>query len=147
MSVLIATDAKKQSSVDDVSCLSTIKACAFLSADAICCIPCCMCFGGCCGKYEPYSASAFDLKTKPGQDRFAATCLVQCIASMIMPFTLCGCFWACCGTCTPCCRGVFNMVKRNDSKVVPSTTVTKPPTEQDINRDIQDFTNNFVARN
>eukprot|EP00798_Chlamydomonas_sp_ICE-L_P000814 gene814-2213_t len=112
MSVFVATDAKKQSSVDDVSCVSTIKACAFLSADAVCCIPCCMCFGGCCGKYEPYSASAFDLKTKPGQE-----------------------------------RGVFNMVKCNDSKVVPSTTVTKPPTEQDINKDIQDFTNNFLAGN
>ena len=154
MSVVVATDAKQQTvaqevkrpTVDEMTCGSTLKACALLTADALCCIPCCMCFGGCCGKYEPYAASAFsDLKTKPGEERFASVCLVQCMAAMLMPFTCCGCFWACCGTCSPCARGVLYVVKSNDAPVAPSTTVTKPPTDQDIDREIRDFTNNFLA--
>jgi hypothetical protein len=148
----IAIDATKQQTVsnciavEEVTCGSTLKACALLTADAICCIPCCMCFGGCCGKYEPFAASAFsDLKTEPGQQRFGTVCLVQCMAAMFMPFTLCGCCWACCGTCTPCATGVFNMVKSNDAPAKQTSAVTKPPTDQEINREILDFTNNFLA--
>jgi hypothetical protein len=146
----IAIDAKKQivascPAVEEVTCGSTLKACALLTADAICCIPCCMCFGGCCGKYEPFAASAFsDLKTKPGYERFGAVCLVQCMAALFMPFTCCGCCWACCGTCTPCATGVFNMVKSNDAPAKQNNAVTKPPTEMEINREI--IKNNFLAR-
>eukprot|EP00798_Chlamydomonas_sp_ICE-L_P012056 gene12056-15160_t len=54
---------------DELTCCSTINACALLSLDALCCIPCCMCCGGCCGKYDTCVASAFDdLKSKPGQE-------------------------------------------------------------------------------
>jgi hypothetical protein len=37
------------------------------------------------------------------------------------------------------------MVKSNDAPAKQATAVTKPPTDQEINREILDFTNNFLA--
>ena len=132
-----ANDQPKQTALpvkddDLMNCYSTITACALLSLDAICCIPCCMGCGGCCGKYEPCVTSAVPgFETEPGQERFGVVCLVQCMAAMMLPFTFCGCCWACCGTCTPCAVGVINLVKSNNDPV----TATKPPKKQTFERE------------
>jgi hypothetical protein len=131
-----------------VNCQSTMCACALLSLDAICCIPCCMCFGGCCGKCGPFSAKAFGgnefSDIKPGKETneaFQTVCFVQCVAAILMPFTCCGCCWACCGTCAPCAMCVIQKVNgNNDAKIIPiDSTEIKPPMDQFIDRAILDF--------
>lgn len=98
-------------SVEDVTCAFTVKACACLSLDAVCCLALCMGCGGCCGRYQPcvMSLEGVDGST-PGPERCQAVCAVQCMAAMVMPATLCGCLWGCCGTCTPCAKSAVGCV-------------------------------------
>jgi hypothetical protein len=145
--IMVSKTAKKDKTTktteEAVTCQSTIGACALLSLDAICCIPCCMCFGGCCGKYEPFATKAFggiELKEiKPGHERFQTVCFVQCLSAILMPFTCCGCCWACCGTCAPCAIGVIKSINGHEEHKIIPTDSTKPPIDQIIERVVLDF--------
>lgn len=110
--------------IDDVTCAFTLNACARLTVDALCCIPCCCCCGGCCGRYKPCVAGAFpdDDVFGDGSERFMETCMVQTYAGFLMPFTCCGCFWAACGLATPCARCVVGCVLDQDEKSKKSAT-------------------------
>lgn len=129
----------------ELTCCSTINAFALLSLDALCCIPCCMGCGGCFGKYDSCISSAIDdTKTKPGQERMGSVCMLQCMAAMFLPFTCCGCCWACCGTCVPCATGVLNLAKNNNRVVDNVKPVTKPPADQTFERELNNFTRDFL---
>jgi hypothetical protein len=113
----------------DITCCFTLQACARLSVDAVCCVPCCCFCGGCCGRYNPIVIGLFPNNVaqhvNPGWDRFGLTCITQLIAASVLPSTFCGCCWAGCGLCTPCTRKVIekvSQVEKNNTK----TTVEEP---------------------
>ena len=116
---------KKEFNIDDVTCCFTLKASAFLTADALCCLPCCCCCGGCCGRYGPCITNSFpDESIKPGTERCQAVCMIQTYAACLLPATLCGCLWCGCGTFTPCAKCVVGCVagvdRRSKNTVVPT---------------------------
>jgi hypothetical protein len=115
--------------IDDVTCLFTLKACAQLSVDAVCCIPCCCACGGCFGRYQPCIAESFpdQFEKKGGGNRSVETCFVQTVTGILMPFTCCGCLWACCGLATPCARCVIGCVVTQDEKNNAQSTIHLPP--------------------
>lgn len=120
----------------DITCLWTVKTCALLSLDAVCCLPCCCFCGGCCGKYAPCVASSIPsdgniFSKTAGSDRCLETCTLQTIASMLMPLTLCGCLWGACGLATPCARGALQKVMSRDraasAGTIPRNAVAPTP--------------------
>ena len=119
--------------LEDITCCLTLKACAYFTADAIMCIPCCCFCGGGCGRYSPCIFNVVpDESVKPGIERCQANCYVQCLASMLMPFTLCGCLWGCCGTATPCAKGIAQCVMGVESRANAKVVVSQPPPVQNV---------------
>jgi hypothetical protein len=112
--------------LEDIDCFFTLKTCTYFTVDAIMCIPCCCFCGGCCGRYSPCIFNLNpDESLNPGYERFFANCVVQTVASMIMPCTLCGCLFGCCGTCTPCARGIAQCVIGVESR--SNDVIQTPP--------------------
>lgn len=123
--------------IESINCPFTFNFCAAASLDAICCLTCCNFCGGCCGRYEPFTAIVMDekmhgVKMQPGIEIFQATCFAQCIACMIMPASFCGCCWACCGIATPCMKcvvGCVQNVEHTNNKIA-----IQPPNNIIMNR-------------
>ena len=116
----------------DITCMFSLKLCAALSVDTVCCLPfCCFC-GGCCGRIPPVIGLVMPEAIediKPGWDLCGVTCTTQCLAMSFMPFTGCGCLWACCGICTPLVKCVIkstNTVDKNASKKAKAMMTTPP---------------------
>lgn len=119
--------------LEDITCCFTLKACAYLTADAIMCLPCCCFCGGCCGRYFPCIFNAVpDESVKPGTERCQATCYIQTFAAMLMPCTFCGCLWGCCGTATPCTKGIAGCVMGVESRANAKVIVAQPPPVQNV---------------
>jgi len=119
--------------IDEITCPSTVKLCAAASLDSLCCMTCCNFCGGCCGRVRPFTMKAMNENADPGMDLFLTNCYMQCIAGILMPFSLCGCFWACCGTCTPCVKGVYKCVisvEENNGKQL----AVVPPIKNEMTR-------------
>jgi hypothetical protein len=126
--------------IEDVTCCFTLNACARLTVDALCCIPCCCGCGGCCGRYKPCVAGAFPedavkelFEENSGSERCLETFAVQTFSALILPWTLCGCFWACCGLATPCARCTLQCVIKQDEKNKKRTPVidSKPVVQEE----------------
>lgn len=119
-----------------VTPLWTVIAFMRLALDALCCIPCCMCFGGCCGRYDACVVrSVKKLSRAAGRQRCAMTCWIQSLSAIFMPLTLCGFLWGLCGACSPCAKKTLvaahlldDLQVNNDSNVdvKPPDVVTIP---------------------
>jgi hypothetical protein len=123
----------KKLELEDIDCCLTLKACALLSGDALCCIPCCCFCGGCCGRYNPCIINIDPSQSlKPGSERCQANCYIQSIAAMVMPCTFCGCLWGGCGLCTPCAKGVAQCTMGVESRANSKVVVAQPPPVQNV---------------
>ena len=126
----------------NVTCSNTLRLCACLTVDAMCCPLCCGCCCGCCGSCKPFTYDTFSEMTGEteelkAEERCMATGLVQTYACVSMTITGCGCCWACCGTATCCAKCAIDQFAKNmdsDKKAKQSPNVAPAPAPQQMTR-------------